>query len=444
MNGIDAAKKIKDAMPESKRPHFVLVTAHFNEDVEREAKGADIDAVVAKPVSQKLLQGTIAEMFGKESKRTGEHDTGRPEGFESRRGARILLVEDNAMNQQVALELLESEGFYVDVANHGREGVDRTLESAESASPYDAILMDLQMPVMDGYEATAAIRRQSELREVPIIALTAEAMTGVRENVLESGFSDYITKPFEPSELWRVLTRWIKPASREISEDNSPFIADRKIKLDHNITVPDEIDKAEALRRIGGKENLLAALLGKFVRDFAAASEDIEIALRTNQPRDAARIAHTIKGVAGTIGAKDLGDSAAELDNCLKQVLSGTRSTVDADPALMKFRAELESLVGALSSAGFDGAEASQMTRDPASQDSARPGSREEFVVILAQIKPTLKKRQPKRAREYLDQLLSRQWEGEISMNIRRLADLVKRYRFTEAMEIVENMMKTD
>ena len=140
----------------------------------------------------------------------------KPVGFEKIKGARILLVDDNKINQLVAAEILKSEGFAVDVVENGALAVEKVKKEGfrrdwKKSAGYNVVLMDLQMPVMDGYKATALIRQKTELNNLPIIAMTADAMTGVKEKVLEIGMVDYVTKPFNPEELWVVLTRWIKP-----------------------------------------------------------------------------------------------------------------------------------------------------------------------------------------------------------------------------------------
>ncbi|MBF0102712.1 MAG: response regulator, partial [Desulfobacterales bacterium] len=152
------------------------------------------------------------EVFGKDidkKNKKGEIDPEKIDGLKAIQGARILLAEDNKINQQVASELLNIGGFFVSIANNGLEAVDKVIQSA-SEPAFDAILMDLQMPEMDGYEATKQIRSIPKYNELPIIALTAHVMTSEREKYLEAGLNDYVSKPIDPSELFTVLKRWIK------------------------------------------------------------------------------------------------------------------------------------------------------------------------------------------------------------------------------------------
>ncbi|HHE64778.1 MAG TPA: response regulator [Bacteroidetes bacterium] len=154
--------------------------------------------------------------IGKDLKKEKSKKNQKPEGFEKIKGARILLVEDNKLNQLVASEILKSEGFVVDIVENGALAVEKVKNEGvrsnwNKSTGYNAVLMDLQMPVMDGYKATVLIRQETELNNLPIIAMTADAMSGVKEKVMEIGMVDYVTKPFDLEDLWKVLTRWIKP-----------------------------------------------------------------------------------------------------------------------------------------------------------------------------------------------------------------------------------------
>lgn len=143
-----------------------------------------------------------------------------PEGFDQFRGAHILLVEDNEINQQVATDLLEGEGFFIRVAENGSRALD-ILENPNGEKPVDIVLMDLQMPVMDGYTATKKIKALEKFSDLPVIAMTADAMAGVWERVKASGMDDYISKPIDPGKLFRILARWIRPGKRSCPTDSN-------------------------------------------------------------------------------------------------------------------------------------------------------------------------------------------------------------------------------
>jgi len=217
------------------------------------------------------------------------------------------LVEDNAINQQVATELLEQGGFVVTVAGNGKEGV-----QAVETSAFDLVLMDIQMPEMDGHEATRIIRKKHSSDSLPIIALTAHAMAGEREKCLNSGMNDYLSKPINTEDLFAVLTKWIKPGERSIpvSKEPPPFTEDHD---ELPVELPG-INVSEGLERVGGKKGFFKKLLLEFYNDYRSAAEEITEALSNGQTEYAKRRAHTIKGVAATIGAEHLKKNASDLE----------------------------------------------------------------------------------------------------------------------------------
>ncbi|MCK4514552.1 MAG: response regulator, partial [Spirochaetaceae bacterium] len=218
LDGLQTLAQMRDAFPNSVQPKTILVTTHGREEIIRSAHEAQIDGVLMKPISQSALYNAIMQVFGQETEVSGRAITSDlPDGFESIRGARILVVEDNEINQQVAFELLDAEGFFVDVAADGA----RAIEMVRGETRYDIVLMDLQMPVKDGYVATREIRSDTDLDDLPIIAMTADAMSEVRARVLDVGMNDYVTKPIEPALLWDVLVTWIRPGRRQLPDSYS-------------------------------------------------------------------------------------------------------------------------------------------------------------------------------------------------------------------------------
>ena len=185
-------------------------------DAMKQAQEIGLDRFLLKPFNQSLLFDITMDALGLsvEQKAAGARRTeDRPGKFDAIRGARILLVEDNDINQQVAVELLQKEGFFMDVADNGKIAVEKVNDSLKGEA-YDVVLMDLQMPVMDGYTSTKEIRKDSRFKDLPIIAITADAMSGVRDKMLDVGMNDYITKPINLYELFSTLVKWIKPGER--------------------------------------------------------------------------------------------------------------------------------------------------------------------------------------------------------------------------------------
>ena len=237
------------------------------------------------------------------------------------RGARVLLVEDNELNQQVALELLGSADVEVDLAANGEEGVRRVQEKA-----YGLVLMDLQMPVMDGFEATRRIRALPGFERLPILAMTANAMAGDRERSLAAGMNDHVTKPIDPDALFEALLRWLPerppaaaPPPRRPPRPPRPRLGGAGLAADDPLAAVPGLDAADGLRRVLGKREAYVGLLRTFASGQAGAPGAIRAALAEGRKADAERVAHTLKGVAGSIGARELQAEAAAVEAALRR-----------------------------------------------------------------------------------------------------------------------------
>ncbi|HEV2678409.1 MAG TPA: ATP-binding protein [Aliidongia sp.] len=253
-------------------------------------------------------------------------------------GARVLVVDDNEVNRVIALELLEAAGASVETARGGREAVERLA----SGVTFDAVLMDIQMPGMDGYQATEAIRAQLGLGDLPIIALTAHALEEERRQCLEAGMNDHIPKPVDPDNLIARLRHWIdqprtapKPAPQETAPTEIMLMEDQP-----------GIDVPAALARLGGNRKLLARLLAEFGKSQADAVAAIRSALGHGAVEEALRHAHTLKGVAGNLSAVRLAAAAAAVETGIR---GGDAAALD--PALAMLDDAMAEVVGGLGSA---------------------------------------------------------------------------------------------
>ena len=231
-------------------------------------------------------------------------------------GVRVLLVEDNLINQQVAREILEGASLVVHTANNGLEAVE-----AVRSDEYDAVIMDLEMPVMSGYEATRLIREESRHAELPIIAMTAHAIQGTREACLAAGMNDYIAKPIEKGQLFSVLTRWVKP--RSTARDYNTAMEHEEVRAqalgsEFPESIPG-IDISSGLERLGGEKELFAGLLKDFSCDYAGMADEIKTALNCNDMDKAAQLAHAVRGVAGLLSAEEIYRAAFELEKGIRQ-----------------------------------------------------------------------------------------------------------------------------
>jgi PAS domain S-box-containing protein len=282
------------------------------EENPRNFEFTDINALLVKPITASELFDAVMQVFGHQNQPQAwrKKKAVVSESLESVRGRRLLLVEDNEINQIVAKELLEKMGLKISIANNGLEAVEMV-----SRSGFDAVLMDIQMPGMDGYEATALIRKQArfEYDKLPIIAMTAHAMAGDREKALQAGLNDYVSKPIDVGQLSKTLLRWLPPNPDELpAEPVSPSVAEQARSV-----VPAwkaELDTQSALQRLGNNRALYERLLLMVRKSHPETARDIRAALQANDIALAHRLAHTLKSVAGTIGANSLQSAASRLE----------------------------------------------------------------------------------------------------------------------------------
>ena len=216
-------------------------------------------------------------------------------------GVKILLVEDNRINQQVAMEILINAGAVVNLANNGQEAVAAAFEKS-----YDLILMDVQMPVMDGYEATALIRNNEKLRGIPIVAMTAHAMSGAKTQCLEAGMDDYISKPIDNEVMLNTIGRWV--------ELRTP----QSIQRIASMTIQG-VDMEKAMVRLNGNIELYMQLLRDFVDEYVTFAEDIKMMLCDGDLDNAERMVHTLKGTAGNLSAHLIQQTAMDLEHLIQQ-----------------------------------------------------------------------------------------------------------------------------
>jgi two-component system, sensor histidine kinase and response regulator len=328
MDGITVAGKIKDIFEPAQCPKLILTTSLDLEEAKKMADAISFDGFVSKPVNPSTLLDTIMTSFGKEIT-GGSHQRQRKgyskESLKPIQGALILLVEDNEINQQVAQELLEGAGFVVEIANHGKEAVEKTLSGS-----YDIVLMDIQMPVMDGYEATREIRKTKKTTDLPILAMTANAMLSDQRQAIESGMNDHIAKPIEPENLFANLVKWIQPGERELP----PSFIEQEIRpQDEKLTLPESLpglDINTGVDRIGGNTKSYLKLLGKFQENQKGIINDIEKSLGQKDMKLVERLVHTLKGVSGNIGAMNLHSASLELEKKIKSGKSrGVEKLID-------------------------------------------------------------------------------------------------------------------
>ena len=312
LNGVEVARRLQE-LPLAHRPSYLMATA-YGSQVPRDAAGAaGVTRVLTKPVTPSVLCDALMEsMAGAvafEAAPAGELD----DELRRRRGAHVLLVEDNAINQEVATLLLDAAGMRVSVAGNGQEAVDMA-----SATRYDLVLMDVQMPVMNGLEATRLIRGLPGWRSVPILALTANAFEEDGKDSLRAGMNDHVAKPVEPRVLYQHLVRWLPPRDQE-DDAGEAAGGQPQADLPEELLAVDGLDTAAGLRTLMGATGRYVDLLRRFVDGHAGDAAEV-VSLASQGDTEALRQkVHTVKGVAGTLGALRLQAAAAELETAARR-----------------------------------------------------------------------------------------------------------------------------
>ncbi|MHC1741814.1 MAG: response regulator [Syntrophobacteraceae bacterium] len=302
----------------------LMMTPYRREDQGLGPATLGVDGLVMKPVKQRDLFDSIVNLIGgvvlrKETRpRTERWTTEVPQDNVRLPGVEVLVVEDNHINQQVAREILSGAGAVVQTADDGMSAIKRLHEKS-----FDVVLMDVQMPVMDGLRATRMIRLNPALRDLPIVAMTAHAMRGDRELCLEAGMDDYITKPIDRRELLVTLRKWVKPGDPNSSlEDDVGYRLEKDVPA--VVAILKEVggragvDVEEALERFGGDESLFEKVFTSLLDTFPNLIPELRDELKRGETQAAAMRVHTLKGVAGNLSAKPLFEAARELEQIIR------------------------------------------------------------------------------------------------------------------------------
>jgi signal transduction histidine kinase/DNA-binding response OmpR family regulator/HPt (histidine-containing phosphotransfer) domain-containing protein len=312
MDGLEAARHLRRNDAFMDLP-IVMVTAFGREEEMQASKRVGIDTFLSKPIQQSALFNAIVESFGY-APTTSSSEAEQAQADADLAGLHVLLVEDNAMNQELALALLHDAGISADIANNGKEALEKVTDAA-----YAVVLMDMQMPEMDGLEATRRLRLQPEFKDLPIIAMTANAMAGDRELCLEAGMNDYVAKPINPKELMEALRRWTESAprtARKVVSEPSP-----NGSLEEDLPELPGIDVRGALERVAGNTALYKRLLNSFQKSHSDTASEVRAALSSGDRELAQRLAHTVKGVAGNVGADALYEAAGQVEGRIRDAI---------------------------------------------------------------------------------------------------------------------------
>ncbi len=371
MSGLDVAQRLEQEIAAGHITHpllVVMLSAHDREQLQAEAASIHFDALLTKPVAPSHLFDILARW--RNAAPAGARDS-LPEGISVLRGMRVLLVEDNPLNQQVAFEFLRRRGVAVTAVNHGGEALERIMAARE---PFDAVLMDLHMPVVDGFEATRRIHALPGCEALPIIAMTAAVMQADREHCAAAGMVDFVAKPVDPGELTRALLKWVKPGvPATVASGDMPQAVPAS-------PLPQErlpgLDLEAALRRMDGDRALLVRLLQGFAGQHAHTAARLDALLKADETAQAIELLHGLKGVAANLGATALAQAAQTLTQEIKSGASLASRTA--------FDAALQAVLGHI---------AAHFSPAPGESDSGS-ADRRELVRVLAGLLPYLRERE--------------------------------------------------
>jgi PAS domain S-box-containing protein len=414
MDGFSVCRRIKSNTKLVPVPRVIMITAFSPGHLEEESIDSQHDGFLHKPFSQSDLLATMAGIESPDSATSGPATGDKPLLFP---GARILLVEDNEINQQVASELLVLYGVSVTVASDGLESVEMLAENR-----FDLILMDIQMAVMDGYEATRRIRSDERFRDLPILALTGNALAEDRARVLEAGMNDHITKPIDPDILGRALARWL-PAYAEDAPRLRPVETMQALPAELN-SVPG-LDVGAGIRCVSGNITLYQNLLRKLVSNYPGFPADIRAALTARDSVGAERLAHTLKSVAGNVGALDLAGLAGNVE---KAIRGDDQMAIDS--GLSALESQLSVLLSAISHALPD---------DQARKKPSSGGVLDlcEFKRVLQRLKCLLSEGDSA-AKTCLDALVGLPGSGQFDEQLGTALSKLERYDFDGALGHVD------
>jgi signal transduction histidine kinase/DNA-binding response OmpR family regulator len=434
MNGLEAARQLQSAAELSKPPAVIIVSAYSNEETMVESKAVGISAFLIKPVDAGVLLDIITKLFGDDDHRSPSVLAGSPTSLAlpqvalELHGARVLLVEDNEINREVAVEILGDAGLIVEIAENGRIACDKVL--AAEGEGFDAVLMDMQMPEMDGIEATIRIRKHWKADRLPIIAMTAHAYEQERQRCLEAGMNDHIAKPVDPAKLVETLNRWLKPP-RSLAPAFVSIQAIERVAPTEDLPeslIPFDLDAA--LMRVNGKRKLLRKLIIDFSNKFRNVVATLRRQIEDGAHDEARRTAHTLKGVSGALEIRGVSEAARQIEDALAQ----------------RELAELDTLLGKLDQAMIPALDAARSLATTAAADPEptplKPATALNYSDVLPaiiELKEQLQRRSL-RARRTLEALETKLGNAPEAAGLRPVAVATAALDFTKAIALLDDL----
>lgn len=339
MNGVTSIEAIRANKQLRHQPKVIMITAHNHDEIDHAMAVLDVIYTLPKPITPSTLFEALSFTIGMDPHKyciTDERENSNEHVKDKLRGANVLLVEDNDMNQELAMELLRNAEINVTLAENGQEALNALAERE-----FDGVLMDCQMPVMDGYTATKEIRLNEKYSHLPIIAMTANAMAGERERVLSVGMNDHIAKPINVNAMFTTMAKWIVPSHSVVIGTLSPT-TDETLESPDLLFQIDGVDTVAGLATAAGNIVLYKRLLSRFKIGQTSFVEQFASALDDSDKLAAERAAHTLRGAAANIGAKSLASAAEVLEQQCQA------NTADYTDALNTVEIELKQVISNL------------------------------------------------------------------------------------------------
>lgn len=344
------------------RPHVILMTSFAAESTAIEPVSEGIARILIKPLTISVLNDTLTELLMFESTREVANSHTLEQKLRAMRGSRILLAEDNPINQEVTCQLLEPFGLIIDVAENGQVALEKVQQHA-----YQLILMDVHMPVLDGLQATSAIRRLPGFKDLPIIAMTANAYRDDRQKCLNAGMNDHLAKPVAPDQLYALLVHWLKaepqpnPSVMMSSQAGAAAADDATQGLIEQLRTIRGLDVAAGLQTLQGNAKLLVRVLGQFIEQYQDVGVKLTKMLDASDKLQIQHQAHALKGSSATLGLESIRQLADQLEKMSRTELAEpspgdqpdlsnqpdrvTRSDTDYQQIMTSLAGEIKSLI---------------------------------------------------------------------------------------------------
>lgn len=430
-SGNQALEYIRQSLPKESNCKIILLGVYGSEVQQINDQHA-YDVLLVKPVlANKLIQSIGNLYLGDEEKECDIPVTQCPQfALEGQ----VLVVEDNDINQMIILELLQSLGLTADTANNGKEAV-----FAVQQKSYDLVLMDIQMPIMDGFQATQNIRKLPHLKKLPIIAMTAHALQEDRERCISIGMDGHIAKPIDPKVFYALLNQWLSKKTPDCNSNSASCESLSQQEQLHTLSQLDTFDVAKGLARLGGNQELYLKLLTRFVQTHRDDMAKVAELLSIDELAEAKAIVHTIRGVATNLGAKDFEKDAMDLEMDIRNVENGIKTQLSSY-LLQRFYQSFTLLFDSLITMPMimrtiDHSEQNQITKD---YQDHRQQSRESRQTLL-DLQELLAKGDT-RCQKYSEQLPNLLEEN----NAEQLAALIEDFEFSKAYQMLKQLLQAD